>query len=143
MEGALSVDGPTAVVGGRVVYAPVMGWLGRVVWKHGLDLAASFGPVPTSLHARGTVGAAVVGVNLVGRVDTHLVVPFLESVLIASVLEKVLFRGVIFHRWAHARKRPAEALLAASVLFALVRGLPLNSFVFGAACGHRLQCTPR
>jgi len=132
MEGVLSVDGPTAVVGGRAVYAPVVGWLGWVIWKHGLDLAVLFGPVPTSLHAWGAVGAAVVGIYLVGRVDTHLVVPFLESVLVASVLEKVLFRGVIFQRWAHARKRPVEALLAASVLFALVHGLTLNSFVFGA-----------
>jgi membrane protease YdiL (CAAX protease family) len=157
LEGALSVDVPTGLIGDIAIGAPVIGWLGWAVWKQGLSLKALFGPVPTSLYAWGTIGTAALCVYLFGRADLHLIVPFVEhvapewagwytatlqeapestpailsatvsSVLIAPVVEETLVRGFIFQRWAYAWDRPVGAWLASSVFFSLLHGLTLNA----------------
>lgn len=161
LEGALSVDVPTGLIGDIAIGAPVIGWLGWAVWKQGLSLKALFGPVPISLYAWGAIGTAALCVYLFDRADLHLIVPFVEHVapewagwytatvqeppestpailsatvnfvLIAPVVEEVLVRGLIFQRWAYAWDRPVGAVLASSVFFSLLHGLTLNGFVFG------------
>ena len=57
----------------------------------------------------------------------------LAGVLFAGVFEEILFRGLIFQRWARAWKRPFVALLVASGLFATLHGTLLSTFVFAVA----------
>ena len=54
----------------------------------------------------------------------------LVGLVFAGVFEEILFRGVIFQRWAHAWNRPVGALLASSVLFASLHGFTLNAFAY-------------
>jgi membrane protease YdiL (CAAX protease family) len=57
----------------------------------------------------------------------------LGTVIFASVVEEILFRGLFFQRLARAWSRPLGALLVSSLLFALPHDTPLNSFVFGVS----------
>jgi len=126
----------------------------------GLDLSALFGPLPSSPSAWGTVLVGVLAVDLLNSAEFHLLVPWLEQVaprladryvmnavetptgtreylrligsgvIAAPLVEEVLFRGVVYQRWAYAWNRPVLALGAAAVPFALLHGHVLGAFVF-------------
>lgn len=57
----------------------------------------------------------------------------LTGILFAGVFEEVLFRGLIFQRWARSWNQSVGALLATSVLFAALHGTLLSTFVFAVA----------
>lgn len=57
----------------------------------------------------------------------------LVAVMFAGVFEEILFRGLIFQRWASAWDRPFGALLVTSLLFAVLHGTLLTPFVFAVA----------
>ena len=137
-----------------------VGWLGQALWRQGLDLRALFGPPPSSLSAWGTVLVGVLALDLFNSAEFHLLVPWLEQVsprladrymmntvetptgtreylrlitsgvIAAPLVEEFLFRGVVYQRWAYAWDRPAPALGAAAVPFALLHGHVLGAFMF-------------
>ncbi|WP_157942178.1 CPBP family intramembrane glutamic endopeptidase [Salinibacter altiplanensis] len=64
----------------------------------------------------------------------NIVLSALTGILFAGVVEEILFRGLIFQRWARTWNRPVGALLVTSGLFAALHGgTLLSTFVFGVA----------
>ncbi|MCS3639393.1 CPBP family intramembrane glutamic endopeptidase [Salinibacter ruber] len=147
-------------LGMGIIGLMTVGWLSYALWEQELDLYALFGPLPSWPSAWGLALAGVLAVDLLNSAEFHLLVPWLEQVapwlaeryvmnaveapagasaylrLIASgviaapLLEEFLFRGVVYQRWAYAWDRPALALGAAAVPFALLHGHVLGAFVF-------------
>ncbi|WP_263831326.1 CPBP family intramembrane glutamic endopeptidase [Salinibacter sp.] len=148
------------MLGMGLIGGTMVGWLGQALWRQGLDLSALFGPLPSSPSAWGTVLVGVLALDLLNSAEFHLLVPWLEQVaprladryvmnavetptgtreylrligsgvIAAPLVEEVLFRGVVYQRWAYAWNRPALALGAAAVPFALLHGHVLGAFVF-------------
>ena len=153
-------DVSNSTLGIAAIGLTAVGWLGQALWRQGLDLPALFGPPPSSPSAWGTVLVGVLALDLFNSAEFHLLVPWLEQVspwladryvmnavetpteaseylrLVASgviaapLVEEFLFRGVMYQRWAYAWDRPALALGAAAVPFALLHGHVLGAFVF-------------
>ncbi len=65
--------------------------------------------------------------SVVGWLEVVLV-----AVVVAPVVEELLFRGVLLHRWAH-RWGTARAVVASSALFAVLHAEWLGHFLFGVA----------
>jgi hypothetical protein len=63
---------------------------------------------------------------------SELLLKGLQLLLIAPLFEEVVFRGMIFQRWAYSWRKPLWALIASSILFSAVHGHILSSFVFAA-----------
>ena len=53
-----------------------------------------------------------------------------SGVIAAALVEEVLWRGLVYQRWAHAWSAPVGALFAAALPFALMHGHVLGAFVF-------------
>jgi hypothetical protein len=68
--------------------------------------------------------------------DTHSVTQWFEVVAVACIaapfVEELLFRGILLHRWAR-RWGTARAVIATSVLFAVLHGEWVGHFLFGVA----------
>jgi len=156
-------DISNSTLGIAAIGLTTVGWLGQALWRQGLDLRALFGSPPSSRSAWGTVLVGVLALDLFNSAEFHLLVPWLEQVspwladrylmnavetpggrgeylrLIASgviaapLVEEFLFRGVVYQRWAYAWDRPALALGAAAVPFALLHGHFLGAFIFGGS----------
>ncbi len=69
--------------------------------------------------------------NLGGREEVFFVA---AAVLFAPVVEELVFRGLLLHRWSHKWGR-GRGLLLTSVAFALLHASPVNAFVLGMAFG--------
>ncbi len=68
------------------------------------------------------------------ELDVYPFVPNILSILslcvVGPILEEVAFRGIILHRWAHTYGLKS-AILASSLLFAIVHPDPIGAFFFG------------
>lgn len=58
------------------------------------------------------------------------VLNFLSLVVIAPVLEEVVFRGLLLHRWAY-KWNLKTAIIVSSLLFGVMHADPIGAFVFG------------
>ncbi len=56
------------------------------------------------------------------------------AVILAPIVEELIFRGLLLHRWALKWGR-ARGLLASTIAFALLHPSPVNAFVLGFAFG--------
>ena len=56
------------------------------------------------------------------------------AVLLAPVVEELIFRGLLLHRWA-LKWGPMRGLVATSVAFALLHPSPVNAFILGFGFG--------
>jgi hypothetical protein len=151
-------DRVAETAGPALVGLAALGWLVRAVWAKGLSPSALFGPAP-SRAGWGWVLAAILAMDLFQSAQIHLLVPWLEraapaladwymasstgdpggtaayagmvlrAVVVASLLEEVLFRGLLYQRWARSWNRPVAALLASSLLFAALHGHVIGAFV--------------
>lgn len=160
IERTLHVDVPTSLTGAVVISAAVVGWVGWAALGQGLNLRALFNRPPSNLSGCAATAFAIIGVYMLGKAEMHVLVPILEKsapswadwytlstiqpaqghrdlllrgvqlLLIAPLFEEVVFRGMIFQRWAYAWKKPFWAVIAASALFSTVHGHILSSFVF-------------
>ena len=144
---------------GTVVFA-AGGWGVQMVGWQGLSVSAVFGPVPTRWTSWGLVLLGVLALDLFEGAEFRLLLPWLEEVapaladrytmnvveepsgigaylrlfgsgvIAAALVEEVLWRGLIYQRWAHAWGSPIGALIAAALSFALMHGHVLGAFVF-------------
>ena len=150
---------PNHLIGRAAVVVSVSVWVGQSVWRHGLNLAAVFGPLPDET-GWGLTLAGVAMMDLFGSAEFHVLVPWLEQVapafadrytmssagdptgltaylwlitsgvIVAPVLEEFIFRGFLYQRWAYSWGRPVWALVTTAGLFAVVHGHILGTFVF-------------
>lgn len=51
-------------------------------------------------------------------------------VVLVPLVEEIFFRGLLFQHWAYRWRRPVLAALASSILFALLHGHVLGTFLF-------------
>lgn len=58
------------------------------------------------------------------------ILSFASVVLIAPVLEEIVFRGILFHRWAF-KFNIVKAMLFSSILFGIVHPEPIGATAFG------------
>lgn len=150
------------LMGMVIVLGSVGGWLAWAVRTHRLSLAALFGPFPTRFSTWAWVAVAFLAEGLVDDAQWHLLVPWLEqaapaladwytlnavdlpsdpvvaalriagAVVMAPLVEELLFRGVLFQRWAWTWRRPVWALVASSLAFAAMHGHVIGAFITGA-----------
>jgi hypothetical protein len=148
------------VLGMGVVGLAAGGWGVHMVGWQGLSISAVLGPVPTRWGPWGLVCLGVLALDLFEGAEFHLLLPWLEEVapafadrytmnvvaepsgvggylrlvgsgvVAAALVEEVLWRGLIYQRWAHAWGAPVGALIAAALLFALMHGHVVGAFVF-------------
>ena len=153
-------DIPTGVLGMGIVAFAGGGWTIQMIGWQGLSVSAVFGPVPTRWTSWGFVLLGVLALDLFESAEFHLLLPWLEEVaptladrytmnvveepsgmgaylrligsgvIAAALVEEVLWRGLIYQRWAHAWSAPVGALIAAALSFALMHGHVLGAFVF-------------
>jgi membrane protease YdiL (CAAX protease family) len=129
-----------------------------MVWRNGLSLPALFGRCPATIRDGALILGAVAGVYLLGRFEWSVLIPALEThapaladlyrasstdgasiplsrivlaVVVAPVVEEVVFRGVIYSRCARYWESPVLAMLISSLLFTMLHGHILSSFIFG------------
>lgn len=69
--------------------------------------------------------------NLTGLEDLIFV---LGAVVLAPIVEELVFRGLLLHRWSYKWGRP-RGLVFTSAAFALLHASPVNAFVLGLAFG--------
>jgi hypothetical protein len=136
------------------------GWTIQMVGWQGLSVSAVVGPVPTRWPPWGLVLLGVLALDLFESAEFHLLLPWLKEVapaladrytmnvveepfgmgaylrligsgvIAAALVEEVLWRGLIYQRWAHAWSAPVGALIAAALPFALMHGHVPGAFVF-------------
>jgi peptide-methionine (S)-S-oxide reductase len=56
------------------------------------------------------------------------------AVVLAPIVEELVFRGLLLHRWSYKWGRP-RGLILTSIAFALLHASPVNAFVLGMAFG--------
>lgn len=153
-------DVSARVLGMGIVVFAAGGWTIQMVGWQGLSVSAVFGPVPTRRTSWGLVLLGVLALDLFESAEFHLLLPWLKEVapaladrytmnvveepsgmgaylrligsgvIAAALVEEVLWRGLIYQRWAHAWSAPVGALIAAALPFALMHGHVLGAFVF-------------
>ena len=153
-------DVSAGVLGMGIVLFAAGGWGIQMVGWQGLSVSAVFGPVPTRWPSWGLVLLGVLALDLFESAEFHLLLPWLEEVapaladrytmnvveepsgmgaylrligsgvIAAALVEEVLWRGLVYQRWAHAWSAPVGALFAAALPFALMHGHVLGAFVF-------------
>jgi len=153
-------DIPTGVLGMGIVVFAAGGWVAQMIGWQELSMSAVVGPVPTRWNPWVLVLLGVLALDLFESAEFHLLLPWLEEVapdfadrytmnvveepsgvgaylrligsgvIAAALVEEVLWRGLIYQRWAHAWGAPVGALIAAAVLFTLMHGHVLGAFVF-------------
>lgn len=55
---------------------------------------------------------------------------FISLVIIAPIIEEVVFRGILLHRWSY-KWNVKKAIIISSLIFAVLHPDPLGAFVFG------------
>ena len=58
------------------------------------------------------------------------VLNFVSLVAVAPILEEIVFRGFLLHRWSH-KWNLRTAIIVSSLLFAIVHTDPIGAFAFG------------
>lgn len=58
------------------------------------------------------------------------ILSFLSLVVIAPIIEEVVFRGMLLHRWSY-KWSLRTAIIASSLLFGIIHTDPIGAFVFG------------
>ena len=160
MGGEVGRDISTGVLGMGVMTCATGGWVVQMVGWQGLSVSAVVGPMPTRWKPWALVFLGVLALDLFAGAEFHLLLPWLEEeapaladrytmnvveepsgvgaylrligsgVVAAALVEEVLWRGLIYQRWAHAWGSPVGALIAAALSFALMHGHVLGAFVF-------------
>lgn len=132
-----------------LLYAPLLGWVGYVAWRHGVHLRAFFRWPRIGAYWWAVFGMtiAVFGFSIGASNITAALFPDYVSAadvspsagwvvlmfalaIVPPVVEEVIFRGMLLERWA-AKWRLGTAIVVQAVCFGILHVDPIGAGVFG------------